>query len=67
MKVVVDVPEIPSVEFPSRDVLARELLEAYVVRRYRQGTLTEQQVGEVLGLDRGSTDALLWLDEAFQP
>jgi hypothetical protein len=59
MKVVVEIPECGQVAWPPADVLARELLEAYAVHRYRQGSLTQKQVGAVLGLDRWSTEALL--------
>jgi hypothetical protein len=59
MKVVVEIPECAKVAWPPAHVLARELLEAYAVHRYRQGSLTQKQVGAMLGLDRWSTEALL--------
>jgi hypothetical protein len=59
MKVVVEIPECALVAWPPADVLARELLEAYAIHRYRQGSLTQKQVGALPGLDRWSTEALL--------
>jgi hypothetical protein len=59
MKVVVEIPESAQVALPPEDSLARDLLEAYAIVRYRQGSLTQKQVGSVLGLDRWSTEALL--------
>ena len=59
MKVVVEIPESAQVALPPEDSLARDLLEAYAIVRYRQGSLTQKPVGSVLGLDRWSTEALL--------
>jgi hypothetical protein len=52
MKVMVEIPEAARVALPSAEVLARDLLEAYAITRYRQGTMTQKQVGNVLDLDR---------------
>ena len=52
---------------PTADALARDLLEAYAVGRYRQGSLTQKQVGTVLGLDRWSAEELLRRADAIPP
>ena len=39
MKVVVEIPESAQVALPPEDSLARDLLEAYAIVRYRQGSL----------------------------
>ena len=65
MKVVVEIPESPQVALPPADTLARELLEAYAIGRYRQGSFNQKQVGTVLGLDRWSTEALLQRAQAI--
>jgi hypothetical protein len=59
MKVMVEIPETAQVALPPAEALARDLLEAYAIARYRQGSLTQKQVGNVLELDRWSTEALL--------
>lgn len=59
MKVMVEIPKAAQVALPSAEVLARDLLEASAITRYRQGTMTQKQVGNVLDLDRWSTEALL--------
>ena len=65
MKVTVEIPESAQVALPPADALARDLLEAYAIGRYRQGSLTQKQVGTVLGLDRWSTEALLQRAQAI--
>jgi hypothetical protein len=65
MKVMVEIPESAQVALPPADALARDLLEAYAIGRYRQGSLTQKQVGTVLGLDRWSTEALLQRAQAI--
>jgi hypothetical protein len=59
MKVVVEIPEAAQGALPPMATLSRDLLEAYVIDRYRKGTMTQRQVGLILGLDRGSTEEFL--------
>lgn len=59
MKVVVEIPEQVAEFLPPPERLARDLLEAYLVDRYRKGVLTQRQVGIALGLDRWAAEELL--------
>jgi hypothetical protein len=59
MKVVVEIPETFQLALPPADSLARDLLEAYAAERYREESLTQKQVGLLLGLDRWATEAFL--------
>ena len=59
MKVVVEIPEQVRGGMPSPELLSHDLLESYVIDRYRKGTMTQKQVGLALELDRWSTEELL--------
>jgi hypothetical protein len=59
MKVVVEIPEAAQVALPPTATLSRDLLEAYAVENYRKRSLTQKQVGLLLGLDRWSTEEFL--------
>lgn len=59
MKVVVEIPEAAQGALPPTATLSRDLLEAYVIDRYRKGTMTQRQVGLALELDRWTTEDLL--------
>jgi hypothetical protein len=67
MKVVVEIPEGAQAALPPTGTLSRDLLESYVVEHYRKGSLTQKQVGLLLGLDRWSTEEFLQKREAIQP
>ena len=49
------------------DSLSHQAVEALVAQAYRAGKLTHAQAGEILGLDRGQTDAFLKNAKAFRP
>jgi hypothetical protein len=66
MKVVVEIPEQAVGFLPPSERLARELLEAYLVDRYRKGIVTQRQVGIGLGLDRWSAEELLRQHDALK-
>jgi hypothetical protein len=59
MKVVIEIPDSVQMVPPPADSLARDLLEAYAAARYQEGSLTQKQVGLLLGLDRWATEAFL--------
>jgi hypothetical protein len=67
MKVVVEIPESVQMALPPADSLARDLLEAYAAARYRDESLTQKQVGLLLGLDRWDTEAFLRRVGAIPP
>jgi len=60
MKIAVEVPEdiAKRLELAWRDV-SRCTLEALAVEGYRDGTLSREQVGRILGLSFGETEAFL--------
>jgi hypothetical protein len=47
--------------------LPRRTLEAATLQQYAAGKITHAEVGEILGLDRWETDALLKRREVFPP
>lgn len=59
MKVVIEIPKSVQMALPPADSLARDLLEAYAAARYQDESLTQRQVGLLLGLDRWATEAFL--------
>ncbi len=59
MKVVIEIPESVQLALPPADSLARDLLEAYAAARYQEESLTQREVGLLLGLDRWATEAFL--------
>jgi hypothetical protein len=59
VKIFVEIAEEATGFLPPPERLSRERLEAYLVDRYRKGTLTQRQVGIAPGLDRWSTEELL--------
>lgn len=59
MKVVIEIPESVQMALPPADSLARDLLEVYAAARYGEESLTQKQVGLLLGLDRWATEAFL--------
>ena len=65
MKVVIEIPESIQMALPPADSLARDLLEAYAAARYQDESLTQRQVGLLLGLDRWATEAFLRRVEAI--
>ncbi len=67
MKVVVEIPESVQMALPPADSLARDLLEAYAAARYRDESLTQKQVGLLLGLDRWDTEVFLRRVGAIPP
>lgn len=66
MHVAVELPEdiAERLEAAWRD-LARGTLEAIAVEGYRDGTLTRDQVGRILGLSFWETEAFLKRREAY--
>ena len=66
VRVVVDIPDSAKRFLPPTEQLPHDLLEAYAVERYRSGTLTQKQVGLLLGLDRWSTEDLLRRHEVLK-
>jgi predicted HTH domain antitoxin len=67
LSLVLDLP--PEIEErlrrESRDVTA-DAREAFVVELYRRGTLSRMELGQVLGLDRIETEALLKRRHVFE-
>lgn len=65
-RIAVDLPEdiAKRLESAWRD-LSRGALEAVVVEGYRDGTLTREQVGRVLGLSFWDTEAFLKERQAY--
>jgi len=65
-KIAVEVPEdiAKRLEFAWRDV-SRGTLEALAVEGYRDGTLSREQVGRILGLSFGETEAFLKARHAY--
>ena len=65
-KIAVEVPEdiAKRLEFAWRDV-SRGTLEALAVEGYRDGTLSREQVGTILGLSFGETEAFLKARHAY--
>jgi hypothetical protein len=47
--------------------LPQRTLEAATLQQYSAGKITHAQVGEILGLDRWETDALLKKHQVFPP
>jgi hypothetical protein len=66
MKILVEIPEPAGGFLPPPEQLARELLETYLVHRYRKSTLTQRQVGIALRLDRWATEERLRQHDALK-
>jgi hypothetical protein len=67
MKVVVEIPETIQMALPPPESLGRDLLEAYAAARYQEESLTQWQVGLLLGLDRWATEEFLRRVGAIPP
>jgi hypothetical protein len=67
-RIAVDLPEDIAKQLEStwRD-LSRGTLEAVVLEGYRDGTLSREQVGRVLGLSFWQTEAFLKERQAYLP
>jgi predicted HTH domain antitoxin len=65
-RIAVDVPDdiAKRLESAWRDV-SRGTLEALAVEGYRDGTLSREQVGRILGLSFGDTEAFLKARQAY--
>jgi predicted HTH domain antitoxin len=65
-KIAVEVPEdiAKRLEAAWRDV-SRGTLEALALEGYRDGTLNREQVGRILGLSFGETEAFLKARQAY--
>jgi predicted HTH domain antitoxin len=65
-RIAVEVPEdiAKRLELAWRDV-SRGTLEALAVEGYRDGTLSREQVGRILGLSFGETEAFLKARQAY--
>jgi predicted HTH domain antitoxin len=65
-RIAVDVPEdiAKRLESAWRDV-SRGTLEALALEGYRDGTLSREQVGRILGLAFGETEAFLKARQAY--
>ncbi|MCC6162830.1 MAG: UPF0175 family protein [Acidobacteria bacterium] len=65
-RIAVDVPTdiAKRLESAWRDV-SRGTLEALAVEGYRDGTLSREQVGRILGLSFGATEAFLKARQAY--
>jgi predicted HTH domain antitoxin len=65
-RIAVEVPEdiAKRLEVAWRDV-SRGMLEAVAVEGYRDGTLSREQVGRILGLSFGETEAFLKARHAY--
>lgn len=65
-RIAVDLPEdiAKRLEAAWRDV-SRGTLEALALEGYRDGTLSREQVGRVLGLSFGETEAFLKARQAY--
>lgn len=65
-RIAVEVPEdiAKRLEMAWRDV-SRGTLEALAVEGYRDGTLSREQVGRILGLSFGETEAFLKARQAY--
>ncbi len=66
VRIAVEVPEdiAKRLELAWRDV-SRGTLEALAVEGYRDGTLSREQVGRILGLSFGDTEAFLKARQAY--
>lgn len=65
-RIAVEVPEdiAKRLQLAWRDI-SRGTLEALAVEGYRDGTLSREQVGRVLGLSFGETEAFLKARQAY--
>jgi predicted HTH domain antitoxin len=65
-KIAVEVPEdiAKRLQVAWRDI-SRGTLEALAVEGYRDGTLSREQVGRILGLSFGETEAFLKVRHAY--
>ena len=65
-RIAVEVPEdiAKRLEVAWRDV-SRGMLEAVAAEGYRDGTLSREQVGRILGLSFGETEAFLKARQAY--
>jgi predicted HTH domain antitoxin len=59
VELVLQIPDSIAEAMASRGDLSRRALEAIAIEGYREGTLTQHQVGELLGLARIETEDFL--------
>ena len=67
MEITLQIPEKLGFLLPKREVLSRELLEAYAADAYRNEKLTRHEVGQLLGLDRWQSEDFLARRQAQRP
>jgi DnaJ-domain-containing protein 1 len=67
MEITLQIPEKLGILLPKRDVMSRELLEAYAADAYRNEKLTRYEVGQLLGLDRWQAEEFLVRHQAQRP
>ena len=67
MQVTVEIPDNIATTLEEGRTASRSVLEAFAADAYRNERLSRRQVGEVLGLDRWSTDEFLAKHNAVIP
>lgn len=67
MEIILHIPDECRLLLPAREVLSRELLEAYAADAYRNEKLTRHEVGQLLGLDRWLAEEFLFRRQAQRP
>ena len=67
MEITLQIPDECGLLLPEREVLSRELLEAYAADAYRNEKLTRHEVGQLLGLDRWQAEEFLVRRQAQRP
>ena len=59
MEVLLQIPDAIAEALAARGDVSRQALEAIAVEGYRQGSITQLHVGQLLGLSRIETEAFL--------
>lgn len=67
MEITLQIPERLAALLPQRDLLPREMIEAYAADAYRNEKLSLYEVSQLLGLDRWKTEELLARRQALRP
>ena len=66
MSITVEIPDALAKQFPTKEAIPRELLEAYAADAYRTRRMSRRQVGILLGLDRWQTEDFLAKRDALR-
>jgi hypothetical protein len=66
MSITVEIPDALAKQFPTKEAIPRELLEAYAAEAHRTRRMSRRQVGILLGLDRWQTEDFLAKRDALR-